>query len=343
VILDANKQNTWLYGGAVHNTTDKALRKVTLHVTCKYEDGSAPKTFTKNVTFKQPGVAPNSHGTFTLTFPGSADENFIAANGKPVDAEFEPYEKPEREYGPKKGNILWTVGKVTRKGGNLAFQTSFLNNNANEDIVGINTYTLSFDHDKGKTVRYWGPWMLKNPLKAQGKSALTVNLNGASAFNNIRNAKISDVTYMTQSATARLQAEAKKAAANKAAASKKAAASGSGNVTYRVTSVAQGGGGYDTIYTATVEVLNNSSTQPLVRLDNIVISFNASPGYGPRKNYRSSFPTQTVNIPPLGTKQVKFRFGERMEQVGQVGFTATPRFGAAKQKKSGGTTIIIRD
>ena len=47
-----------------------------------------------------------------------------------------------------------------------------------------------------------------------------------------------------------------------------------------------------------------------------------------------------MNIPPLGTNQLKYDFGHKMEEVRSVRFTATPPFGEARKRGDDRTTII---
>lgn len=49
---------------------------------------------------------------------------------------------------------------------------------------------------------------------------------------------------------------------------------------------------------------------------------------------------KTVNIPQLGTNQLNYDFGHKMEKVRSVRFTTTPPFGEARKRGDDRTTII---
>lgn len=317
---------------ALHNNTKKAMRKATVRVTQNYQSGE-PYVKTSTFTFKNP-VAPNSFGTVNFKVPtkGMTGTNFSLAT---TDAVLDQYEAPEREYGPKKGNILWSVNGVKTVKEKLEISTTILNNTS-EDIVAFNTYTLSFDHDGGKYVSRRGPYQPKNPVNSQAKLNLSLPVSNAAAFKNVRNIKVSDVTYMSRPTSARPKTTPKSSSSG-------GGGGGGGNVTYKTKSVNVVQGALGNVHSViTVEVLNNSSTQPIVRLDSPTVTYQGFPGYGGWQSLKNTHNTQTVNIPPLGTKTLKFTFGNNMKQVKNVKFTATPRFGEAKKKSSGGTTIIIK-
>ena len=49
---------------------------------------------------------------------------------------------------------------------------------------------------------------------------------------------------------------------------------------------------------------------------------------------------KTVHIPQLGTNQLNYDFGHKMEKVRSVRFTTTPPFGEARKRGDDRTTII---
>lgn len=310
---------------ALHNNSGKLLRKAKVRLTQNYRSGE-PYVKTSVFALKNP-LAPNSSTVIMLNSPtrGMTGTNFSVAT---VDVELDTYEAPERDYGPKKGNLLWTVNGSKAEKDKLAFDSTILNNDP-EDIVALNTYTLSFDHDGGRYVSRRGPLTLKNPINAQSKSNMSLFVSPAGAFKNVRNVKVSDVTYMTRPVSARPKTASK--------ASSSSGGSG-GNYSFKILNVQSG----NKAWVATCEIRNNSSTQPLVRLDDAAISYEGFPGYGRSQKLRNSQGTHTVNIPPLGTKKMSFTFGYGMTQVRNVKFSATPRFGEAKKQGGSGTTIIIK-
>ena len=154
-------------------------------------------------------------------------------------------------------------------------------------------------------------------------------------YKNVRNAKISDVTYMSRPVSAR-----PKAAPAQQSGGSQSSPSSSPDVSFIVKGAVRNIGNF----TITVEVLNNSSSRSLVRLDNITITYGAAGDYSNKFSpMKSTVSAQTVNIPPLGSKIVKYTFGDtsRMRNLNNIRVTATPRFGEAAGKSSG-TTIIVK-
>lgn len=317
---------------ALHNNTDQAVRSLKVRITQNYRSGE-PYVKTQTFSWKSP-IAPNAHGTIRGKTP---TRSMTGTNTKVdiVDAEFEPYEKPTIPQGPGSGNAMWSISETKRSDGKLVFTTSFLNNTA-EDIVAINTYTLSFTHDGGKYVSYRGPLTLNTPVKSYEKMNITVSVPDARVFSNVRNIAISDITYMTRPVSARSTASSGNGGNS---------GNGGGGVSYNYKR-AGWNSSYDRVI-VTYEILNNSASQPLVRLDDVVISYTGTleNEFGwktPKQSGSSNFQSMTVNIPPLGKKSFKFTLRKGYSEISNVKIRATPRFGEAKKQDDTGTTIIIK-
>lgn len=312
------------------NNSNEALREVTVNLRVQYKDG---EVYDKNLTFtpKNP-IQPNTWGGLNLKAPyrgtGTAGVNYNL-----VKAAFEPAREPEWQEGPKKGNLLWTPGKMEVKDGKLQIAMSLLNNGA-EDIVAINTYTVTFDHDDGRQVRRGGNWTLASPVQAYAKGTLTLGL-GEAVYNNPRNVKISDVTYMSRPTSARPAPPKAAAPAQKSSPS----SGGQKSASAQVKVVGYSWDKQERRTTVTIEVLNNSTTQTLVRLDNPVFSYVevvVRRDIKRDEKKRRTLETMTVNIPPLGVKKFSFKLAEGSQAIKQKTgvFSCIYRFADPPQKRN---------
>jgi hypothetical protein len=291
---------------AVFNNTDQQITAINdLTLTATYESGEKVSKRRK-LTLNNP-IAPHSVTSWSLKMDSKGD------TGKKIDAEiydatFEPYEEPDREKGPKSGDVLWTYtdSYLSKDKTYRYLKGNFLNNSA-EDIVSL-YYTLSFDHSHGKYVSHRGPSVLKTPFEAYGTRKFSPIIKEG-LFSDIRNVKVTDISYMSRLTSARpTPAPAK----TKQAPSQETASSGSGN-SYGFNYKGMSRDGDRVIMS--IEILNNSSTHTLARIDNAVIDY----GSGRKQNLQ----TITLNIPPMGSKVHRFYANSEYSPKKMFG---TPRF-----------------
>lgn len=317
---------------AVYNNSNKALTRLTLQMQLLYNDGEMYDKVL-NWPFKKP-VLPNGYVIVMFKPPHRGMQGAGDVVGI-VKGEFAPPQLPEREYGPRKGNIVWTGSSVTTdKKGYDVLATSLLNNSA-EDIVAINTYTVSFDHDNGRAVLYKNTWPLTNPIMAYKKSSLPILLARAGVFDNPRNFKISDVTYMSRPTSARPASRQSASSGQSASPGRSSSSSGnssSPDARAKVLKVVPDKNAGQ--FVIVVEVLNNSSSQTLVRIDDPTIVFTMLSSSGKSKK-QQVFDTMTVNIPPLGVKRYEFRLSKAVRGVddNSFAFRGTYRFADPPRKR----------
>ncbi|MDL2307625.1 hypothetical protein LJC48_06360 [Desulfovibrio sp. OttesenSCG-928-C06] len=309
---------------AVYNNSDKNITKLYSNVAQEY-DIFTPWESSFTSTF--PSFPPNSVKILTFKAPisgthyknGLTDAQIEAhAQGKSpaspsrvqlTDIEFDEYTKPDMEYGPNRGNIMWTGSAGKLKDGKLTLSTT-ITNNFKEDIVGFNTYTVSFDHADGKYVSYRSNYEPKNPIYTNAKLNVTLFVNDGAAFRNIQNVKISDVTYMSRPVSARPKPKTTAASNSKFSINTKSVVRSSDKQSFVVT----------------VEMLNNSTGQRIGRVDDIAVHYEAEEG-GKWVGYKKTIGNKTIDIEPLGTETMKFTFGKKnMKNVRKVKVVGTPRF-----------------
>lgn len=327
----AKEDGNYVLRYVIHNNSSDAVQEVISSVNVTYADGSSA-TLKRTLSYSD-AIRPGGFGRGALRV-GEGGREVKGARVTVTDAKFAPYRKPGREYGPKKGNIVWTCTGQEFKNGKWTFATTLMNNTS-EDLVTINTYTLVFDHDYGTYSRDYPTWILQPPLKAYGHSTPPIPASVDVPFKNIRNVRITDVSYMTRPTSARPKqaAPAAKPAAKPAAQQPASVASASFNIKSAQWDENKKG------YLLTCEVLNNSDSKPLVRLDNVVLNYASGGSYSIQGQHNAQ--TITVNIPPLGTRTVRLFVNGYSGGIRNIKIQCTPRFGQAQQQ-SGGQTVIIR-
>lgn len=310
--------------GVIYNNSNKSIRAVHSKVTQSY---SLTLPWEKTFRSEYKSFPPNSAKIVKYTAPiagteykkGLTDaqiEQYVPGKSpghetraELLDIEFAPYTKPALEYGPNKGNVLWTGSGGKIKDGKLLLSTT-LTNNFKEDIVAVNTYSVSFDHADGRYVSYRTDFKPKKPIEAYGKLNVTVSVSDGAAYRNVQNIKISDVSYMSRPVSARPKSKTASSSNSKFAINTKSVNRSSDKKSYVVT----------------VEIMNNSSGQRLARIDGIAVHYEADEG-GKWVGYKKTIGNKTVDIDPLATQKMKFSFGtSKMKNVRKVKVVGTPRF-----------------
>lgn len=232
-----------------------------------------------------------------------------------------------------------TFKEVYAKDGKWGLRLTLKNNYKNKDIIGFSELKGEYLRDGNRNTFRYPEYTLKKPIPPGKSTAFNMEMPNKTNPAEISGVKIFSVNHATRQAApppARAAAPAKKAPA-------KTAAPAAG-VTFRATAVEERNDGTNNAgTTVTFEVLNNSATQPLVRLDNVTATFTGWRAniYNERAvNMRVDCGTKVVNIPPLGTTKITY-FLRTYMITGNLKLQATPRFGVAQQKNND-TTIIIR-
>ena len=214
----------------------------------------------------------------------------------------------------------------------------FKNNSKNRIITALG-YKLNFEYDGKKRVFNRDKNNYHQIKKGiyPGKT-YTINFKTSAPMNSaISNVKISSLIYRYKKYTAPKKQRAKKSSSS--GYSIKNVRAGVRNLDYKTFRI-------DVHF----DVLNNRNNARILRIDDIVISYELkNRGDVPSIRRKHTLGSRKVNIKPLGSRRFRFNFKVEDQYAGQAGsytltnvrVSAKPRFGQTQNRNNSGNRVII--